>query len=52
MNWKMPANVLVTLVVLVIGAPATDAADPTDNLASPESFASIADNAAISCDVH
>src|SRR5437660_10414911 len=46
MNWKMPANVLVTLVVLVIGAPATDAADPTDNLASPESFASIADNAA------
>src|SRR5262245_27394418 len=46
MNWKMPANTLVTLVALVIGTPATDAADATDNLASPESFASIADTAA------
>ena len=46
MNWKMAANVLVTLVALVIGTPATDAADSTDNLASPESFASIADTAA------
>src|SRR6478736_8563769 len=46
MNWKMAANVLVTLVALVIGTPATDAADSTDNLGSPESFGSIADTAA------
>jgi len=46
MNWKMPANALVTLVALVIGTPTTDAADSTDNLGSPESFGSIADTAA------
>ena len=46
MNWKMSASGVVTLLALLIGAPATDAADSADNLASPESFASIADTAA------
>jgi hypothetical protein len=46
MNCEMPLKVLVTLAALLIGAPATDAADPADSLASPESFASIADTAA------
>ena len=46
MNWKMSASGVVTLLALLIGAPTTDAADSADNLASPESFASIADTAA------
>jgi hypothetical protein len=47
MNREMPIKVLVALVALVIATPATDAAsDQSDSLASPESFASIADTAA------
>ena len=46
MNREIPIKVLVALVALLIGTPATDAADPVDNLASPESFASIANSAA------
>jgi hypothetical protein len=47
MNREMPIKVLVALVALVIATPATDAvSDQSDSLASPESFASIADTAA------
>ena len=45
MNRQMPIKVLVALVALIIGTPATNA-DQSDSLASPESFASIADTAA------
>ena len=47
MNREMPIKGLVALVVLVIATAATDAvSDQSDSLASPESFASIADTAA------
>ena len=47
MNREMPIKVLVALVALVIATAATDAvSDQSDTLASPESFASIADTAA------
>ena len=47
MNGEMPIKVLVALVALVIATAATDAvSDQSDGLASPESFASIADTAA------
>ena len=47
MNREMPIKVLVALVALVIATAATDAvSDQSDSLASPESFASIADTAA------
>src|ERR1700751_1514694 len=47
MNREMPIKVLVALVALLIATPATDAvSDQSDSLASPESFASIADTAA------
>jgi cytochrome c5 len=47
MNREMPIEVLVALVALVIATPATNAAsNQSDSLASPESFASIADTAA------
>jgi hypothetical protein len=47
MNREMPIKVVVALVALVIATPATDAvSDESDSLASPESFASIADTAA------
>jgi mono/diheme cytochrome c family protein len=47
MNGEMPIKVLVALVALVIATVATDAvSDQSDGLASPESFASIADTAA------
>jgi hypothetical protein len=47
MNCEMPIKVLVALVALLIGTPATDAvSEQSDSLASPESFASIADPAA------
>ena len=47
MNRQMPIKVLVALVALVIATAATDAvSDQSDSLASPESFASIADTAA------
>ena len=47
MNRKMPIKVLVALVALVIATAATEAvSDQSDSLASPESFASIADTAA------
>jgi hypothetical protein len=43
----MPIKVLVALVALVIATAATEAvSDQSDSLASPESFASIADTAA------
>ncbi|HEY7246116.1 MAG TPA: Isoquinoline 1-oxidoreductase subunit [Xanthobacteraceae bacterium] len=43
----MPIKVLVALVALVIATAATDAvSDQSDSLASPQSFASIADTAA------
>jgi hypothetical protein len=46
MNREMPLKVLVALVALFIGTLATDAvSDQSDSLASPESFASIADMA-------
>ena len=46
MNCEMPRKVLVALVALFIGTQATDAvSDQSDSLASPESFASIADTA-------
>jgi hypothetical protein len=45
MNREMRIKVLVALVALVIATPATNA-DQSDSLASPESFASIADTAA------
>ena len=47
MNRQMPIKVLVALVALVIATAAADAvSDQSDSLASPESFASIADTAA------
>ena len=47
MNREMPIKGHVALVVLVIATAATDAvSDQSDSLASPESFASIADTAA------
>jgi hypothetical protein len=47
MNREMPIKVLVALVALVIATAAADAvSDQSDSLASPESFASIADTAA------
>jgi hypothetical protein len=47
MNREMPIKVLVALVALVIATAATDAvSDQSDSLASPQSFASIADTAA------
>jgi hypothetical protein len=47
MNREMPIKVLVALVALVIATAATKAvSDQSDSLASPESFASIADTAA------
>jgi hypothetical protein len=47
MNREIPIKLLVALVALVIAALATDAvSDQSDSLASPESFASIADTAA------
>ena len=47
MNRQMPVKVLVPLVALVIATAAADAvSDQSDSLASPESFASIADTAA------
>ena len=47
MNGEMLIKVLVALVALVIATVATDAvSDQSDGLASPESFASIADTAA------
>ena len=47
MNGEMLIKVLVALVALVIATAATDAvSDQSDGLASPESFASIADTAA------
>ena len=47
MNREMRIKVLVALVALVIVTAATEAvSDQTDSLASPESFASIADTAA------
>jgi hypothetical protein len=47
MNGEMLIKVLVALVALVIATPATDAvSEQSDSLASPESFASIADTAA------
>jgi len=47
MNRKMPIKVLVALVALVIATAATKAvSDQSDSLASPESFASIADTPA------
>jgi hypothetical protein len=47
MNREIPIKVLVALVALVIATAATDAvSDQSDSLASPESFASIADTAA------
>jgi hypothetical protein len=47
MNRERPIKVLVALVALLIATPATDAvSDQSDSLASPESFASIADTAA------
>jgi hypothetical protein len=47
MNREMPIKVLVALVAMVIATAATDAvSDQSDSLASPESFASIADTAA------
>ena len=47
MNREMPIKVLVALFALVIATAATDAvSNRSDSLASPESFASIADTAA------
>jgi hypothetical protein len=47
MNRQMPIKVLVALVALLTGAPTTDAvSEQSDSLATPESFASIADPAA------
>jgi hypothetical protein len=47
MNREMPIRIRVVLVALVIATAATDAvSDQSDSLASPESFASIADTAA------
>ena len=46
MNREMAIKVLVALIALVIATPATDAVSDSDSLASPESFASIADTAA------
>ena len=44
MNWEMPIKVLVALVALLMGTPAMDAvSDQSDSLASPDSFAAIAD---------
>ena len=44
MNWEMPIKVLVALAALLMGTPATDAvSDQSDSLASPDSFAAIAD---------
>jgi hypothetical protein len=46
MNCEMPLKALVALVALFIGTLATDAvSDQSDSLASPNSFASIADTA-------
>ena len=46
MNREIPIKVLVALVALLIATPATDAvSDQSDSLASPESFASIANTA-------
>jgi mono/diheme cytochrome c family protein len=47
MNREIRIKVLVAIVALLIATPATDAvSDQSDSLASPESFASIADSAA------
>ena len=47
MNREMPIKAFVALVALLLATPATDAVpDQSDSLASPESFASIADTPA------
>src|SRR5262245_16222197 len=47
MNRQMPIKVLVALVALLTATPTTDAiSEQADSLATPESFASIADTAA------
>src|SRR2546427_7112174 len=47
MNRQMPVKVLVALVALLTGTPTPDAvSEQSDSLATPESFTSIADNAA------
>ena len=47
MGEKMRIKVLVALVALLAGAPTTEAvSEPSDSLATPKSFASIADPAA------
>src|ERR1700754_2313885 len=47
MNREIRIKILVAIVALLIATPATDAiSDQSDSLASPESFASIADSAA------
>jgi hypothetical protein len=45
-NWEMPIKVLVALVAVLTGTPAVSAAsDQSESLASPDSFAAIADTA-------